>query len=59
MKTKTLDWLKQRTTWLGFAAAVITVLGTVEAPWAATATQVAIAVLSALGLALPDRKKLG
>lgn len=52
------DWIKQRTTLLGIGAAIIAILGTFDAPWAGTAAQITSAVLSAIGLALPDKGKI-
>lgn len=48
------NWITQRTTWLGIAAAVVAILGTINPEWATVAT----GVLSGAGLLLSDKKGL-
>lgn len=46
------NWIMQRTTWLGIAAAVVAILGTINPEWAAIGT----GILSGAGLLLSDKK---
>lgn len=52
MKSKIEDWLTQRTTWMAFGSAAITILAYCRPEWVG----VAAGVLSAFGLIARDRR---
>jgi hypothetical protein len=52
MKSKIADWLTQRTTWMAFGSAAVTILAYCRPEWVG----VAAGVLSAFGLVARDRR---